>query len=145
MKVESSRAARAAGAKRTAKQGKGPSGAFAQELKDLGEAADAGGAAAAAPVSAVDALLSVQEAGDATQGRNGRARDWGLDILDRLDEIRMGLLTGSIPLHQLEGLTALIARQRERGVDRRLSDILDDIELRARVELAKLGRSRKGR
>ena len=144
MKVESSRATRSSGAKRTAKQEAGSSGAFAREMLATGGAGDGAEPAAATPVSAVDALLAVQEVGDATsEGGNRQAFQRGADILDRLDAIRMGLLAGRIPLHQLESLTQLVARQRETNVDPQLSVLLDDIDLRARVELAKLERERR--
>ncbi len=143
MKVDSSRGVRPSKGGRAAKRGAGSTGAFAQELKSSGDAGTVDETAAATPAGAVDALLAVQEAGDATSGGgNARARAWGTDVLDRLEEIRLGLLTGSIPVERLENLTRLVARQREAGVDPNLSAILDDIELRARVELAKLGRSR---
>jgi len=143
MKVDSSRGVRPTRGGRAAKQGTGPTGAFAQELKTSGGAGTSEETAAAAPSGAVDALLAVQEVGDATSGGgNARARAWGADVLDRLEEIRLGLLTGSIPVERLENLARLVARQREAGLDPRLSAVLDDIELRARVELAKLGRSR---
>ncbi len=59
-------------------------------------------------------------------------------MLDRLEEIRVGLLTGSIPRDQLEALDRLVREQRGQVADPRLGEILDEIELRARVELAKL-------
>jgi len=143
MKVDSSRGVRPTQGGRAAKRGTGSTGAFAQEMKMSGDAGTVDEAAAAAPSGAVDALLAVQEVGDATSGGgNARARAWGADVLDRLEEIRLGLLTGSIPVDRLENLARLVARQREANLDPRLSAVLDDIELRARVELAKLGRTR---
>ena len=59
-------------------------------------------------------------------------------MLDRLEEIRTGLLLGSIPRSQLHELAQVAQQTRESFVDPALSDVLDDIELRARVELAKL-------
>ncbi len=143
MKVESTRSARQSGGTRAAKRGEGPSGGFAREMKQV--SGDAGGeeVAAAAPPGTVDALLAVQEAGDATEGGgNARGRAWGVDVLDRLEEIRLGILTGSIPYDRLQALARMVGEQRERADDPRLAAILDDIELRARVELAKLERSR---
>ncbi len=143
MKVESSRGARPAGNARSAKRGSGPAGGFADEMKVAAGSGGAEDVAAAAPAGAVDALLAVQEAGDATSGGgNARARAWGGEVLDRLEEIRVGLLTGTIPLQQLESLTRLVERQRESGVSPHLAAVLDEIELRAKVELAKLARSR---
>lgn len=59
-------------------------------------------------------------------------------MLDQLEEIRVGLLTGAIPRDRLEALDRLVQENRGQVVDPRLGEILDEIELRARVELAKL-------
>jgi len=48
---------------------------------------------------------------------------------------------GMVPTDRLQDLATAAREQREELDDPRLSEILDDIELRARVELAKLGRS----
>ena len=50
------------------------------------------------------------------------------------------LLTGSLPRATLERLGARIEAKRHRVDDPGLIQILDEIELRAAVELAKLGR-----
>jgi hypothetical protein len=49
------------------------------------------------------------------------------------------LLLGTIPASRLESLAQQIRAKREQVSDPRLDQILDDIELRAAVELAKLG------
>jgi hypothetical protein len=68
--------------------------------------------------------------------RRRRARR-GEEILERLEEIRRGFLLGTIPKDRL----ATLAREkRERGADPLISQLLDEIELRAEVELAKLSR-----
>ena len=64
----------------------------------------------------------------------------GEDLLDELDQIRIGLLTGSLPRATLERLAARVEAKRHRVDDPSLIQILDEIELRAAVELAKLGR-----
>ena len=89
--------------------------------------------------SAVNPLLSVQEVPDADEGRR-RAVQNGHSILDELGELHMELLFGSIPLWRLEKLEGLVKRHRESLDDPRLLEILDEIEVRAVVELAKLGR-----
>jgi hypothetical protein len=62
-------------------------------------------------------------------------------MLDKLEEIRLGLLLGTIPQSRLEQLAHLVRAQRELVNDPKLTAILDEIELRAAVELAKLTRS----
>lgn len=87
-------------------------------------------------VTAVDALLAVQEVPNEREGKK-RAVRRGNDMLDVLDEIRMGLLTGAVPRARLEQLVHMVDERKDKFVDPRLSEVLDEIELRARVELAK--------
>jgi hypothetical protein len=73
------------------------------------------------------------------QERQRRARR-GTEILDRLEEIRRGFLLGTVPKDRLGELARLVREKRERGADPVISKLLDEIELRAEVELAKLSR-----
>ena len=92
----------------------------------------------AAPAHAIDALLAIQEVDDATAGGgNARGRQWGGEVLDRLEAVRLGLLSGGIPISELRSISELVERQRENVTDAGLQALLDQIELRARVELAK--------
>ena len=59
-------------------------------------------------------------------------------MLDELEQIRLGLLLGQIPRARLEQLAQMVRARREQLDDPKLIAILDDIELRAAVELAKL-------
>jgi hypothetical protein len=58
--------------------------------------------------------------------------------LNRLDQIRLGLLRGDLSLIDLQSLVRSLAERRREGGDPRLIAIVDEIELRAKVELAKL-------
>jgi len=60
------------------------------------------------------------------------------DLLDILDDIRLGLLGGGVPSGRLSALVQAVGRQRASVADARLSQLLDEIDLRAQVELAKL-------
>ncbi len=121
------------------KSKKAGGGGFVDSL-DTGEADAAGATSAVAnagPVSTVSALLSLQEVPDSTEGRSrGLAR--AEDMLKGLEDIRKGLLTGAIPQSQLRQLEGKIREQRGNIQDPRLEAILDDVELRVAVELAKL-------
>jgi hypothetical protein len=88
--------------------------------------------------SGVDALLSLQEVGDAATGRSKGLQRAG-DLLDRLEEIRMGLLTGALSRENLQELARGVRQRRGETDDPKLTEILDQIELRAAVELAKYG------
>ena len=86
----------------------------------------------------IDGILAVQEVCDATDGRShGIKRGHGL--LDRLDELSHGLLVGTIDRGRLLRVRRKIAAQRVTLDDPRLSAVLDEIDVRASVELAKLG------
>jgi hypothetical protein len=90
------------------------------------------------PISSVDALLAAQSV-DAT-GEEGRrqARQRGEDILNRLDDLRHGLLAGTLSRSQLLSLRNIVRSRRGTVMDPKLSELLDEIELRAEVEIAKL-------
>jgi hypothetical protein len=111
--------------------------AFSKLLTE--ETGSAAGAAAAGGVSAVDSLLALQEVEDATtRARRGRKR--ATDLLDKLDELRDGLLSGTLPEGKLHALRRLVQSRRDQIDDPQLAQILDEIDLRAQVELAKLSR-----
>ncbi|GHD60936.1 flagellar assembly protein FliX [Thalassobaculum fulvum] len=137
MKVESTKGTGISGVRRGGKAGKAGSSEFSRLLD---ETAETGQAAGPSGVQAVDSVLSVQEVGGREGGRR-QARERAELMLDRLEDIRHGLLMGAIPRDRLQELAAAVRRQREAIDDPRLVEILDEIELRARVELAKLERS----
>lgn len=130
-------AARRAGAAGSAS---GPS-EFAKSLRpDSGHGAT-GAIGSPAGLGGLAAMLAVQETpDDLTKRSRQRARERADDVLDHLEEIRIGLLLGTIPLSRLERLAQLIRAKREQVDDPRLEEILGEIELRAAVELAKLSR-----
>jgi len=108
---------------------------FARQVSES-DAETTPAAAVSSPIG-VNPLLAVQEVGDATSGAT-KAKAQAEAMLDRLDELRMALLTGRISRERLDGLVRLARTSREPNLDSRLSAVLDEIELRAKVELAKL-------
>ncbi len=99
------------------------------------------GLSASASLAAVDSLLALQEAGgldDATSAPR-RAVARGEKMLDILDDIKLSILGGQIPKSKLKRLLSVVEGQQTQVRDPGLADILDHIELRARVELAKFG------
>jgi len=98
-------------------------------------------AAAAQPVAAtagIDALLALQAVEDPLFARR-KAIKRGNALLDTLESIKADLLLGQVSEGRLNQLMALLGQARERQLPE-LDGLLDDIELRARVELAKFGR-----
>jgi hypothetical protein len=113
----------------------GAVGGFAPE--SLSEPKAAGALSGSVSIASVDALIALQQVPEATTGRAKAVRR-GRDMLDLLDEVRDGLLSGSVSRATLQRLLALVSVKREQFVDPGLQAVLDDIDLRARVELAKL-------
>jgi class II flagellar assembly regulator FliX len=96
----------------------------------------------AAPIGAVDTILALQGIEDSTDERR-RGVQHGDEMLKLLDEVRDGLLAGGIPRATLHRLAAATSKRRDGFADPKLQIILDEIELRARVELAKLEQAEK--
>ncbi len=134
MKIDPLSSLRTHTQKRSVRSGGG--GGFADALK--GGAERATHTAGAPGLGAVDTLLALQQAPDALTGR-ARARKRGEQLLDELEQIRLGLLMGRIPLAGLKRLSALLGQTRPPVEDARLEQVLAEIEVRAAVELAKLG------
>ena len=59
-------------------------------------------------------------------------------LLDKLDQLRHGLLLGKISGRQLTDLMNSVRLRQDQFVDPRIREVLNEIELRAAVELAKL-------
>lgn len=121
------------------------SGSSAKRGGDGFSMAQAGGAqpsAAPAESSAsglfgVDALLAIQMEEDVVTGRRRRQIKRSHDILDALDDIKVSVLSGEIDDEALLRLQTMIAQHREDIEDDRLQGVLNEIETRAFVELAK--------
>lgn len=143
MKVSGTRSSSAAGggARRVDKSSAAP-GAFKAALAETLDG-PSGVASADAPtqIAGIDALLLVQAVDDSTE-REARKRMLrrGEDILDKLEEVRHGLLMGTLPKEKLTELADMVRSRRESCQDPRLAALLDEIELRAEVEIAKLSR-----
>lgn len=110
---------------------------FASELKSSTPASTA---APASQVGVIDGILALQEVDEDGRGRNPHV-ERGEEMLDRLDEIRAGLLTGKINSRSLEQLLEQVRNKSQNVTDPKLREILAEIELRAAVELAKLGQA----
>lgn len=89
------------------------------------------------PINTVGALLGLQEVDDPTTRRR-RATRRASALLDSLEDIRIGLLQGGLPRGDVERLGRLVADARADVDDPELANLLDEIDLRAQVELAKL-------
>ncbi len=138
MKVEGRNPIRGTSVKRKSGANASGAGGFAGNL-DVDGAGDAGPAAplsAPAPVQSVDALLALQSADDGEEGRR-RSVARAQDLLDQLEDLRRTLLLGTVSRERLENLSRLVQDRREQIADPKLAELLDEIDLRVQVELAK--------
>ncbi|ESQ80471.1 flagellar assembly protein FliX [Asticcacaulis sp. YBE204] len=109
-------------------------------LKGSGEARSTASAASvsqAMSLSGLDALLALQAEDDVMTGRRRRQIKRSNDILDALEDLKVSLLGGVIDDHALVSLQKMIETQREDIEDERLQGVLNEIETRAYVEMAK--------
>ncbi|MCB9988734.1 MAG: flagellar assembly protein FliX [Rhodospirillales bacterium] len=105
-------------------------------------AAASGGASetgATQSIASMDALLAVQGAEDPTaRAAKRRMKARADDLLQELDRIRMGLLNGNLTVGHVIDIADVVASHREKITDPRMTAILDEIDLRAQIEIAKM-------
>ena len=103
----------------------------------------AGGASQVSNVSAtqgvmgVEALLALQDVGSPLERKRRAVRRAGR-ILDTLEGLKIALLEGDISAADLDRLRRAVRDERDNTDDPALEAVLDEIELRAAVEVAKL-------
>jgi len=117
-----------------------PGGGEGFHIAPLGESAglgQAGSVASVHGVMGVEALLALQDVGTPTERRRRSVRRAGR-ILDVLDEIKVALLDGDLDAASLDRLRRAVRDERSQTEDPALEGVLDEIELRAAVEVAKL-------
>lgn len=123
-----------AGRSATGKTGGGPAFVPAGEQG----AARVSSTAPVAQAAGLDAILALQAVGDFSQSRRKAVKRGG-QLLDLLEAMKADLLVGRVAMHRLDSMMTQLTTLRER-VEPGLDGVIDDIELRVRVELAKLGR-----
>ena len=141
MKVSKVKSGKSASSASRQKIETGHGGEFAEHLKGSLASTGASAATEAASVNSVDAILAIQEADDPTQRRGKRlGSQYGGDLLDQLEELRRDLRLGEIDIDKLGYIAQKIRSNRRQTDDVKLNEIIDEIELRAEVEIAKLTR-----
>lgn len=104
-----------------------------------------GGVETAAPsgptqsIASIDSLLMVQAAEDPTErAARKRMRQRADTILDELEKVRTGMLAGTLTVGHMVDIADVISAHREKIMDPALTAIMDEVDLRAQVELAKM-------
>lgn len=143
MKVSSTGGVGASGASRAKASGGGSSFAL-PSVNGASGAASVAQAGGVAGIGSLDALLALQAMGDPLE-RKRRAVKRADGILDILGEVKIALLDGDVSTATLDRLTRAVREQRESTDDPRLDGVLNEIETRAAVEMAKLEQARGAR
>ncbi|MEI9997055.1 MAG: flagellar assembly protein FliX [Rhizomicrobium sp.] len=134
MEINGPKRIETAAVRRAGRPASGAGGAF--HVADAGEARGSV-VAGPGPIGALDSILMLQGLDDSTDGKS-KAAAHGEKLLDMLDEIRDGLLAGGVPRTTLNRLANAVTRRHDQFNDPKLQGVLDEIELRAHVEIAKL-------
>ncbi len=94
-------------------------------------------AAGVAGVNSLDALIALQEV-DGALSRRKRAVGRAGRMLDALDKIKLALFDGEPSMDDLQRLRTAVREERVAADDPGLQALLDQIETRAAVEMAKV-------
>ncbi|MEZ5691690.1 MAG: flagellar assembly protein FliX [Rickettsiales bacterium] len=119
--------------------GAGKSSSFSNML-DISENSDTiktSSTANIAPSQQISGILSLQELSDEEINRQKSVK-YGNDLLDTLEQLRKRLLIGTMSMDTLRNIKTQLSKQKQNVMDPHLLSIIDDIDLRAAVELAKL-------
>jgi hypothetical protein len=106
-------------------------------LSDGDASRSTGAAAALRTIGGIDALIALQGLEDPTERRR-QALKRGRVALDALDELKIGLLGGTLSQSTLNKLQAAAGGLKGSSGDAGLDNVLGEIELRVEVEIAKM-------
>ncbi len=113
-----------------------PSGTFA--VSEGAGSQPQAGAVTLRTLGGIDALIALQGIEDPLERRR-RAVKNSRRALDALDEVRLGILSGTLDQATMLRLKSVAADLKEGSGDEGLDSVVTEIELRVAVELAKAG------
>jgi hypothetical protein len=115
----------------------GKAGDFQSHLH--ADSAETSGARPTQTIAMVDSLLALQGADDPTaRAARRRMRERSENIVNELEKIRTGMLTGQLTVGHMIDVADVVASHRENIMDPHLTALMDEVDLRAQVELAKM-------
>lgn len=133
MKVNGPSGAASTGANRPVRS----AGGFSMpQTSGAAPAAATAATASTSSVADVSALMALQGVETATERRRRAIRRGGT-LLDRLEELKLAMLSGEAGENALERLGRTLREERPADEDAALTGLLQQIDLRAAVELAK--------
>ena len=125
------------GTKKSSSSNKSDGADFSQYVQ--GGASETASTSATQSIASLDALLAAQEVEDPTKkAAKKRAYLRSNDILDKLEQIRIKMLCGNLTVGHMIDVADVVASHRDRIDDPKLTAIMDEIDLRAQVEIAKM-------
>lgn len=137
MKVNSSRPVQGASSAKRKDATSSASGFAPESAASSGGAVSTTALSSASAIGSVDALLALQGTGDSLSAKR-QATERAFSLLDILDDLKLALLDGVLPRETLVKLMETLQSRRDATHDPRLEAALDEVEIRAAVELAKL-------
>lgn len=142
MKVTSTSGAGSLGGAKGASRASGGQGGFSLPMvSGAGAASDVARGMGVSGVGSVGALIALQDVGGPLERRR-RAVNRAGRILDVLDEVKLALIDGEVSGKDLDRLLRAVREERMATEDGPLEGLLNEIETRAAVELAKLEQAR---
>ena len=136
MKLEGPKKTRSAGSAKKSSSASDEGVDFSQYIKS---GQDSQSVATTKAITNVDSLLAVQAAENPTErAARKRMRERSNSIIEGLENIRTAMLTGNLTVGHMIDIADVVASHREKVQDPKLTDIMDEIDLRAQVELAKM-------
>jgi hypothetical protein len=107
--------------------------------EDTGSTPEARGVNAPKAAANIDGLLALQGIEEDPAERRKRSVQRGKGVLDVLDDLKIGLLSGNFDTSTVNRLRDAAANLKSPSGDPGLDAVLSEIELRVEVELAKAG------
>jgi hypothetical protein len=142
MKVSGTSGAGSLGGAKGAPRASGGQGGFSlPTVSGGGAVSDVARGMGVSGIGSVDALIALQDVGGPLERRR-RAVSRAGRILDVLDEVKLALIDGEVSGKDLDRLMRAVREERTNTDDGPLEGLLNEIETRAAVELAKLEQAR---
>ncbi len=139
MKIQGPDQTNKAGSSKKSEKTKSGGGIFSSFLGGSDDAQETTHTAASNTIARVDVLLAAQAAEDpAARASRQKMRRRADTILHELDKIRLGMLTGRLTVGNMIDIADVVASHREKIDDPQLAAILDEVDLRAQIEIAKM-------
>jgi len=113
-------------------------GSLLDEASSADETGNTPEVVSSSPAGMVGALISLQV--ESQQQNNEEPVTYGNELLDFLEEFKTGMLDGAISPEKIQRLRASLKNNHNWVIDQKLSSTLNEIETRARVEIAKFDR-----